>query len=201
MFYIQKQQILVIFCFIIFFSGCTDEFDYLIIPSSKVGAITPKATEVELRKIYGNKNVKLYEVDVGEGDVVEGTIVFPNTNKELTIEWKSKHKDPERITIYRADTKWITNNGITIGTTLEEMEKINGGIFKLTGFGWDYPGRTVSWEQGNLPIQLQLDLDPDVKLSDKELMQVSGDSYFSSNNPIIKKMKLKVVRMHILWDI
>lgn len=175
--------------------------DFTISPKERVGKIIPTSTEADLKKIYGNSNVKTYEVDVGEGDVVEGTIVFPDTNKELTIEWKKNKASPERITIYRSDTPWNTISGISIGTTLEELERINGGSFMLTGFEWDYPGRTVSWEKGKLPIQLQLDLDSEVKISNKELMQVSGDSNFSSNNPIIKKMKLKVVRMHIRWDI
>lgn len=99
------------------------------------------------------------------------------------------------------NTKWQTSSGIMIGTSLDEIERINKGIFKLTGFGWDYPGRTVSWGNGVLPIQLQLDLRPGTEVSDDKFMQVLGDGYFESSNEVIKSMNLKVKRIFVRWDI
>jgi hypothetical protein len=177
------------------------EDEYLIEPMVRVGKITPNTSETDLVLIYGRENVKRSEIGVGEGDVVMGTILFPYTDKELSIEWKANFSKPVRISIYGDDTKWKTTSGISIGTTLEELEQINSGIFKLTGFGWDYPGRTVSWEMGSLPKQLQLDLWSQTDISSEEIGQVLGDSYFDSSNLVFRKMKLKVRQIYVRWDI
>jgi hypothetical protein len=174
---------------------------FTIEPKTRVGEISPTSTESDLIKIYGKKNVKRSKIAVGEGELVEGTILFPNTPDEITIEWKEKLKYPERITISHPNTSWKIISGVKIGTTLEQLEVINKSKFKLTGFEWDYPGRTVSWENGILPVQLQLDLSSDTDISFEELNQVSGDGEFSSNNEIIRKMKLRVERIFIRWDI
>ena len=174
---------------------------FLVKPATSVGMINKTSTEAELIEAYGKDNVKRYQIPVGEGFEVEGTILFPGTDKELTIEWKNDFKEPRRITIAHPNTKWVIDSGISIGTTLGKLEKINGHGFKLTGFDWDYPGRTVSWEQGVLPRQLQLDLDSDVELPFEDQKKILGDGLFNSGNKIIKKMNLKVVRIYIRWDI
>ncbi len=179
----------------------SDVFNYFVIPAERVGDITRSSTESDLKRIYGVENVKRHQIYIGEGFEVEGTILFPDTEKELRIEWRNDFKEPQRITITHPNTKWVIDSGVTIGTTINQLEKINKGRFKLTGFEWDYPGRTVSWEKGVLPIQLQLDLDSDVELPFEEQRMVVGDGYFNSDNHIIKKMGLKVESIYIRWDI
>jgi hypothetical protein len=44
---------------------------------------------------------------------------------------------------------WGTEYGLGLGTTLKELEKMNGKPFQFAGFGWDYGG-IVTWEGGNL---------------------------------------------------
>lgn len=194
---LKASAITFIFCF----SALASSQDYIIDPTIRVGAITPTTTEKDLISLFGADNVKRYEIDVGEGDVVEGTMLFPGTDHALTIEWKTSFANPERITIRSGSTVWQTVQGIKIGSTLEEVEEANGNNFKITGFEWDYPGRTVSWEGGTLPKQLQLEFEPQTEVSFQEIMQVSGDSYFSSSNEIFKKMQLKVAVIYIRWDI
>jgi hypothetical protein len=105
---------------------------------------------------------------MGEGETVVGTTLFPNSPNALHIEWKDSFRIPERLTISSPGTQWKTSEGITIGTTLEQIAKFNGGPFTVAGFGWDYEGRTLSWENGNLPKQLQLDLVPTQEVTAEE---------------------------------
>jgi len=175
--------------------------NWVINPEVNVGKITKNTSEKDLIRIYGKKNVKRIEIGIGEGEVVLGTVLFPETNKQITIEWKENFSNPGRITVAHINSTWRLNSGVKVGSTLEEVEKINEEPFKLTGFEWDYPGRTVSWEKGKLPVQLQLDFDYNADIPQAELVQVLGDGYFSSKNRVIRKMNLKVKTIFIRWGI
>jgi hypothetical protein len=173
---------------------------FFIDPIKGVGPITPNCTEKDLLDFYGPKNLRRSDIDVGESETVVGTTLFSNSPNALLIEWKDSFKIPERLTISSPGTQWKTIKGITIGTTLEQIEKFNGGPFKLTGFGWDYEGRTMSWENGNLPKQLQLDLVPTQEVTAEEDDSVQGDRNFRSDHPVMKKKKLAVKTVFIRWD-
>ncbi|MBU2711589.1 hypothetical protein [Zooshikella harenae] len=138
---------------------------------------------------------------MGEGEAIKGTSLFPKTKNELLIEWKHNFTQPLRITIKQPNTQWKTRSGLTIGATLAEVEKANRKVFKLTGLGWDYEGRTTSWESGDLPNQLRLVFDYDAEnLATSEYRKVSGDSAFNSNHEVFKKLKMTVSSMIIEWD-
>lgn len=177
--------------------------DWVIRPAKHAGPITHDTTEQDLIRLYGKDNVKRVDVYIGEGETLPGTVLFPDTPKELTIEWGGLYVAPSRLTITRRDSVWKIDKGIKVGDTLERVEKLNRKAFRLTGFEWDYPGRTVSWEHGKLPVQLQLDFDFDVDmpLPPEEYTKVLGDGDFSSRNPTIRKLKLKVERIFIRWDL
>lgn len=173
--------------------------NWIIDPASSVGGITPKFSKADVIELFGEENIERYEISIGEGDVAEGTRIYTGTNDEFLIEWNEETNTPVRITIEKSGTKWKTQEGITIGTTLDQLEKINGKPFMVTGFGWDYEGRSVSWENGTLPTALQLDFEHK-ELSPSEESQVAGDRLFSSNHPVIKKKELKVRALYIRWD-
>jgi hypothetical protein len=40
--------------------------------------------------------------------------------------------------------------GITIGSTLAEVQKVNGRPFLVNGFEWDYGGLVTNWKGGML---------------------------------------------------
>ncbi|MGI0117574.1 hypothetical protein [Zooshikella sp. RANM57] len=175
--------------------------NFLVDPVHAVGQITPNSTEAELIKRYGTEHVKRSEIPVGEGETIKGTLLFPKTKNELLIEWKHNFSQPLRITINQPNTQWKTHSGITLGTTLTEVEKINRQVFKLTGLGWDYEGRTTSWESGNLPNQLRLVFDYDAEnLSTAEYRKISGDGAFNSNHEVFRKLKMTVRAMIIEWN-
>ncbi|MFK5923162.1 MAG: hypothetical protein QM496_13370 [Verrucomicrobiota bacterium] len=174
--------------------------DWLIDPAAKVGKINKSTSEEDLIKIYGKENVKRQKLPVGEGMFVEGAVLFPGTKNELLIEWKGELKNPERITISSPKGSWRFSNGLKIGDSLEEVEKYNAAVFRLSGFEWDYPGRTTSWEKGKLSKNLQLDFATDKELAESDAQKIAGDGTFKSSNKVMKKMKLKVKTIFIRWD-
>lgn len=177
-----------------------DKEDWLIDPASKVGKINKSTSEEDLIKIYGKENVKRQKLPVGEGMFIEGAVLFPGTKNELLIEWRGELKNPERITISSSEGSWGFSNGLKIGDSLEKVEKYNSAVFRLSGFEWDYPGRTSSWEKGKLSDNLQLDFATDKELAESEMQKIAGDGTFKSSNKVIKKMKLTVKTIFIRWD-
>lgn len=175
------------------------KMNWIIDARGNVGGITRASTKSDLARIFGSKNIESYDIHVGEGMFVKGTRIFGNTKNAVLIEWNDKSGTPLRIIIDGEGTDWKTSEGVTIGTTLEELEKINGGPFQIFGFGWDYEGRTVSWENGKLPSELQLDMTSTKKVSPEEERQVLGDGFFSSDHPVMKKKGLKVGTIYIRW--
>ncbi|VAW74049.1 hypothetical protein MNBD_GAMMA12-2731 [hydrothermal vent metagenome] len=170
-------------------------------PDKYIGAITKNTSEIDLIKLYGKKNVKRIEIGVGEGETVDGTVLFMGSRSEIFIEWKKKFTIPGRVSIHHKNSSWKLKKGIRFGSTLSEVEKINGKPIKITGFEWDYPGRTTSWGKGKLNSNLQLDFEPRADIPGIELSKVSGDGSFSSENKIIKKLKLTVKVIYIRWDL
>lgn len=192
----------IVICLLSFmvFTNANAELRWVINPQDSVGKIIKTSSERDLIRIYGSTNVIRSEIYIGEGEVVLGSILYPNTNKQLSIEWKEEFSKPGRISLTQVNSMWRLDNGIAVGSTLDEVEKINGGPFIITGFEWDYPGQTVSWQEGRIPVQLQLGFDYNTNISQDEFLQVLGESHFSSQNKTIRKMNLSVKKIYIRWD-
>lgn len=94
-------------------------------------------------------------MEAGTGLFDEGTversynILYPGTENEVLLTWKDR--DRTRLHHVRVGKKgqWKTQEGIQIGTTYEELLRLNGGPIQFYGFGWDYGG-AVDWNGGKL---------------------------------------------------
>ena len=122
-------------------------------PKHQVGLITADMTEEDIKKLYGESKV----VRVDRGDVK--TSVFPNTDKELEITWKKGHdfKKLETAIIRKGD--WKTSEGIGIGTTVDELNKINGKPIELFQREENYA--MVRWKGGKVNPKLKAIVDTD----------------------------------------
>jgi hypothetical protein len=177
-------------------------------PANKIGKISSKITEADLMQIYGRKNVTHGTLDVGEGETMSATIVFANLpQRRLEIAWKDEagRKFPARIQIEGKSSLWHTTQGITLGTSLRTLEKMNGKPFLLAGFGWDYSGTVTSWNQGNLEQGLKnvvLRLAPSTRneIPSEEEKRVEGDKDFPSAHPSMQKIDPTVYQLIWLFD-
>lgn len=172
----------------------TWETSYLVDPATGFGKITATSTPEQLAQAYGPQALVLQEVHLGEGETAPGGVLFesdPSARVELV--WSSPERDGvASASVQGEESQWSTPQGITLGTTLAELEKINTVPFTLTGFGWDYGGTVISWEGGKLeslgPVRLRLGVDRKREIPE----QLLGDQGISSAAPGLSDLEPRV---------
>lgn len=134
--------------------------DFLIIPGERLGPLPLNSLTLnDLWKTFGKQNVKTSKIYMGEGFYEEGYLVFPNSANEVDIVFDdSTSKKPILIRVKNELTDWHTNDGITIGTTLEDLVRINKAPISFLGFGWDYGGSVMDYNSGKISNKLKLSL-------------------------------------------
>jgi hypothetical protein len=116
-----------------------------------VGPFGRDASHAGLVKAFGSAQVSEDDVFYG-GDTEKMTIVFPNEpQRTLLVSWrdKVKRRGLASVTI-RAPSRWKVS-GIGLGTSLSDLERINGGPFRLNPFEGDFGGDVIDWMGGRLP--------------------------------------------------
>ncbi|HUP57670.1 MAG TPA: hypothetical protein VM598_09480 [Bdellovibrionota bacterium] len=180
--------------------------DWLIVPGERVGKILPSSTEAELRSAYGKENVEPVDVHLGEGEIEKGTVLFAkDPKKRIKIVWNDSKKKahPVRIQLDDGPSAWKTAEGVSVGTTLKELEKINGKAFVLTGFAWDYSGTVIHWNEGKLHpwselsgrIILRLSPSDDARKDEETYGSVLGDRDIPSSHAAMQKLNPKVYQL------
>ena len=181
---------------------------WLITASGGKGPLNLHTTHEDLVHTFGAMNVVEQDgIDGMSGDMEYATILFPkDSQRKIEIVWRDgdKRTAPRSVTISGDESKWKAEHGVSLGTSLKYLEKLNGRPFRLAGFGWDYSGTVTSWEQGLLEEDLQIPGrvilrlgEASNKLTDKENSEVAGDGEFSSRHPVMLKLNPKVYE--IVW--
>jgi hypothetical protein len=208
------------------FPLCAQTADpWLVVPGKSVGAITTKTTPAKLKQAIPEATIKEQMISPGGDAEASPAMVINGDNLEtaLTIFWDkldeqnhpAENAHPARIllcdgNVTRPKTcKWHLSNKISFGTTLRELEALNGNAFQLSGFAWDYSGTVVNWKGGALEnelthcgkILLRLeprygDAGPTVDQQKAE-QQVSGDSYFLSSHMAMQQLNPVVYEISI----
>lgn len=128
--------------------------------SRKLNADSPEKFQIEnLAGVISDQNLqKIYpEAMIAEGTDLfeEGTvelpysILYPETADQLLIIWEDETRTRPYQLYFENEGKWNTKHGIKVGSTYEDLERINEGPIKFYGFGWDYSG-AVDWNDGKL---------------------------------------------------
>lgn len=171
--------------------------DFIVIPGEKFGLLTPNScSRSAVLAAYG-KDAKPDSVYLYEGIFGEGVVLFPNNSRNrVEIYWEdTTSQRPTSIRVYgdSTGTDWKTADGITIGTTMADVEKLNGKPFDFSGTGWDYGGFVSDWKGGKFDNSLMLRFESTEVEGDAG--NVSGEGIFSSDNPAAKAAKPKVILM------
>ena len=163
----------------------------------RVGAIVKGATQpADLARIYGAGNVSAGQIHLAEGENRPGTYIYRGTANELQVLFTA---DGKRIELIRIEGKaWKTKEGVRLGTTLAELERINGGPFKFLGFSWDNGGFVLAG--GKLPKGVSMALGPTRNRETKQSRQLDGDKEFSSRHPALKNMGVVVSAMWVRFE-
>lgn len=166
------------------------------------GPITRQSDETALRGIFGDANVKRDRIHIGEGETLPGTVLFPDdSSRQLMILWSDtvRRRLPSRLIVRGDSSRWSLNPRISLGTTLERLEQLNGGSFTLAGFGWDYSGVVIDWRGGRLAtsagsVKVYVSPSPS-KFSSPAYSRVLGDREYASDLPAMKELQPAVYQI------
>lgn len=165
--------------------------DFIIEPGIRVGIVSKSSTHEDLVRQMGAGEVIKDNLHIGEGETVEGTILYPNTNNEIKIYWKNEdYEHVQQVIISKPGAQWQTHSGIHIGQSIQEVTKVNGTPFEMTGFEWDLAGTSLNWQGGKLNPRLTLSFDYQGDISVYPFL--IGDKVISSDNSSLLKLKPRV---------
>jgi hypothetical protein len=168
-----------------------------------------------LRTLFGPDNVTSIDVDIGEGFSEPGASVYPDDpTQRLEILWRDDTRTAVReVRLSGESTRWHTAEGISLGTTLKELEALNGFPFRLSGFAWDYGGTVVDCGRGrlralgcngdsggrqNLSLLLRLHPSDDARRM-PDYYEVLGEREFSSGHPAMQALNPGVYQIIVLF--
>ena len=170
--------------------------------------IPADASHASLQKLFGAANVATDTVEGAEGAEVQTTVLFPKDRaKRLIVFWKDEtaRKGISSLILRTAPgaepTGWSIA-GLTLKSTLADVEAANGKPFTLSGFGWDYGGFVTRWEGGRLQsaekgCTIQVRFEPGPGAAEAALAKVSGDGSFSSALPAMRAVKPRIVDLSL----
>jgi hypothetical protein len=174
------------------------------------GGRTPigsQASEADLRRRYGSAALDSIRVELGEGETAPGTVLYPaDSVRRLEILWRDTlaRRQPARLILRGTRTRWQVGVGISLGTTLKDLERLNGRPFTLAGFGWDYAGVITDWKGGALDsalVGVKLYLDPgSEQRQSAAYSQVLGDRDYSSSLPAMQELNPKVGQIFVDFE-
>jgi len=187
--------------------GQTANDPWLILASGEKGSINSHTTREDLIRAYGALNVTDQDADVGEGEIQLLTVLFArDPQRRIEVLWKDSGKktEPAFATIRGKVSRWHAVHGISLRTTLPELERINGRPFRftLTGNGTDMSEEHISWQggllekdfQGNGRIILSLASLPTKETTQKRPSDFAGES----NQSAVRRQNLYVDS--ITWE-
>jgi hypothetical protein len=182
-------------------------FEWQIVPGRSAGLITAEGSEADLRQQYGRSAVAPERIEIGEGETAPGTVLFRSDSlRRLEIIWRDtvRRAHPARLILRGDSSRWTLDRGISLGTTLQDLERLNGRAFKLAGFGWDYSGVVFDWSGGALDsllsgVKLYLDPGPNTYES-APYRQVLGDREYSSDLPAMRRLSPRIYQIFVDFE-
>lgn len=126
-------------------------------PVTCASPVVASDTARSLMQRYGKEAV-MQELSGAEGETYKGLVLFPKANDQrLEVAFtddKSKRASGLTLRDSARTSKWNVN-GITIGSSLADVQKANGKAFLVAGFEWDYGGFVTDWKGGALSRPMQ----------------------------------------------
>lgn len=87
-----------------------------------------------------------------EGETAKGLVLFPKApDRRIEVGFfDDKMKRMSGLTLRDAKTSRWTIAGVSLGSSLADVQKTNGKPFLVSGFEWDYGGFVTDWKGGAL---------------------------------------------------
>ena len=154
------------------------------------------SSHLELVTAFKSKNITFTDVEAADGTKVPASILFPNDPKRrLEVWWSDRtHRSDIHLIVIGGQSTWTAPDGLRLGQTLEQVEKINQKPFKLKGFDKDHIATVSDWDGGALATlagdcKPGLSLRADAKASAEKIGAISADKEYSSSDSAIRATK------------
>lgn len=153
--------------------------------------IAPTTSFDDLRTRFGAENVVVARIELGEGETAPGVVLFPNDpRKHAEITWydTTMRRFPSMLRVRGEHSAWVARGGITLGTSLADLERVNHHALFVFGFGFDGAGTIPDWGGGRLAdsvgsaCTLRAAVAPHARTAAERRAETSfgGDTLFSS---------------------
>jgi hypothetical protein len=174
----------------------TPKNTFLIRPGVGFGDFTDELAKADLMRLLGKNRIMPRPFYLGEGESAPGLVLYPDSPEEVEV-LLDEEGFPIMYRIQEEGGEWATAEGLKIGSSLVDLEKINGQPFKLTGFDWDYGGTVTNWNGGtfvgkDLLVVLGYDSDA-AQFAEEDIQQLMGDQEITSTLPALRRYPFKVI--------
>ncbi len=126
-------------------------------PITCAAPVAASDTAKSLMQRYG-KDAVMQDLPGAEGETYKGLLLFPKSrDQRIAISFtEDKAKRVAGLTLREAGkaSKWSVS-GITIGSSVVDVQKANGKPFLVSGFEWDYGGFVTDFKGGVLGRPMQ----------------------------------------------
>lgn len=178
--------------------------DWVVDPGVRAGALNRYSSVLDLARAYGTDNMRDSSITLGEGESTPGTLLFPDDPaRRLEIIWRDAavKREPRSVVLRGERSRWMLPGGVSLGTSLADLERVNGRPFHLAGFAWDYAGAVTSWGGGALDSLLpgvKLYLEPRIEdRAGPRYRRLQGDRDFESTHPDMKLLEPRVYQIRM----
>lgn len=153
------------------------------------GAFDANASEASLVAAYGTANVSSEQFE-DDGGPYTGTRVLTG-DEEVMVRWKNdaERSQPANISISGHASAWTGPHALSLGMTIEDLERLNGRPFEILGFDWDLGGQLWDTRGGALSRDLAsgcllfVFFEP---RAEQIAESISGDRAIMSNDPALR---------------
>jgi hypothetical protein len=129
-----------------------------LVTSSSFGLIKLSDDYDKLVMRYNAENVQDGKLQIAQSEnELDVTYMFKGTAKEIIVHWLEKHKTIARIEAVQPNNPYKDEHGIGYGTTMQELETINGATISFNGFKWEMAGMITDFHKGKLQYNNESD--------------------------------------------
>jgi hypothetical protein len=182
-----------------------------VVPGIRFGPVTSASDVRRLRAAVGPANVSEAALDVVEGFTDPGVILFAHdSTRRAYVYWRdtATRATPRGVALRDRGSRWRLPVDVHVGSSISDVEALNGKPFTLAGFAWDYGGRAGGWEGGRLStllgrgMSLQVSFDATCleKLPRPEWESIVGDKLLWSSDRIVRAACATVTEVFLAFD-
>lgn len=161
-------------------------------PITCASPVAPDDTVWSLKQRFG-KDAVVQDLPGAEGEKYKGVVLFPKARDHRIEIAFTDDKAMRASGLTLRDTartsRWSVN-GVSIGSSLADVQRANGKPFLVSGFEWDYGGFVTDWKGGALGRPLQGGCTVTIRFDKKTAAPKSllGDGVkAASDNPTLMK--------------